>query len=68
MRSVFWLLCGVISLQLLVASSIVVSFIYRHNNECAKGRVADAFDSIAAQTFALYAAENATRQRLNKRR
>lgn len=68
MRNAFWLLCGVITLQLFVASSIVFSCIYRNNNECAKGRVADAFDSIAAQTFALYAAETATRPRSNIRK
>ena len=68
MRSAFWLLAGVIFIQLGVASSIVATCLYRNNVECAKGRAADAFDSIAAQTFALYAAEVATRKPTNNSR
>ena len=65
MRRSFYLLAGVIAAQLAIGIAVITSCIIKSNPKCADGKVATIFDTIAAQTFALYAAETAQRNKNN---
>ena len=54
------LLFVVIVIQLLAAVTVVGSCIVRGDTKCADGKISEYFNFIAAQTFALYAAEKGT--------
>lgn len=57
------LLFLVVGFELLIGGAVVVKCIVSNDKTCTDGRVSDLFNSIAASSFAIYAAEKSTLKR-----
>lgn len=56
-QAAFRLVAGVISIQLLIVAGVLTGCLITQNNKCDGSKVSELMTYIAAQSFALYAAE-----------
>ena len=56
-QAAFRLVAGVISIQLLIVAGVLTGCLITQNNKCDGNKVSELMTYIAAQSFALYAAE-----------
>ena len=54
------LLFCVVAFELIIGGAIVVNCLVRNDANCSEGKVQELFSSLAASSFAIYAAEKAS--------